>query len=125
MNLTVEQILALAPDPSSAAAVEKLAGPKPWRNRGHSRSPREVDWDRTIRKSLKNYQRDQTIIVERLVGHGRKGNSLRDVVLCFRPKWFNGHIGCVLRDLRGGVGLDPICEHSYDRLRHERGRSDL
>ena len=43
----------------------------------------EIDWDRTIRKNLKNYLPDRrTIIAERLVGYGRKRSSLRDIVLC-------------------------------------------
>ena len=43
----------------------------------------EIDWDRTIRLNLKNYQPDRRIIIpERLVGHGRKRQALRDVILC-------------------------------------------
>jgi hypothetical protein len=43
----------------------------------------EIDWDRTIRLNLKNYQLDRGIIIpERLVGHGRKRQALRDVILC-------------------------------------------
>lgn len=45
--------------------------------------PQEVDWDRTIRKNLRHYLPEQrTIVPERLVGHGRRQSSLRDVVLC-------------------------------------------
>jgi hypothetical protein len=36
MNLTVAQVLSLAPDASSAAAGKKLAGPKNWQNVGQS-----------------------------------------------------------------------------------------
>lgn len=44
--------------------------------------PNEVDWNRTIRKNLKNYQvKHKTIIPEHLVGYGRKGQSLRHVIL--------------------------------------------
>src|SRR5690606_21950971 len=43
----------------------------------------EIDWHRTIKKNLHNYQPNlRTIIAESLVGFGRKGRSLRDVVLC-------------------------------------------
>ncbi len=43
----------------------------------------EIDWDRTIRLNLKNYQPEHgTIIAERLVGHGHKRSALRDIVLC-------------------------------------------
>ncbi|MBI1226307.1 MAG: VWA domain-containing protein [Bacteroidetes bacterium] len=42
----------------------------------------EVDWNRTIRLNLKHYQADyQIVIPENIVGHGRKGHSLRYVIL--------------------------------------------
>src|SRR5690348_8508860 len=45
----------------------------------------EIDWDRTIRLNLKNYQSELgTVIVERLVGHEhkqKKRSSLQDIVL--------------------------------------------
>ncbi len=42
----------------------------------------EVDWHRTIRLNLKHYQPDfQTIIPENIIGHGRKGQSLKHVIL--------------------------------------------
>jgi Mg-chelatase subunit ChlD len=42
----------------------------------------EVDWNRTIRLNLKHYQPDyQTIIPEAIIGHGRKGQSLKHVIL--------------------------------------------
>jgi len=49
-----------------------------------NRRPRsnEIDWHRTIRKNLKHYQPDyKTIIPEKLVGFGRKGQALRHVIL--------------------------------------------
>jgi hypothetical protein len=43
---------------------------------------REIDWQRTVRANLKHYQPSRrTIIPERLVGHGRKRQRLRDVVI--------------------------------------------
>jgi hypothetical protein len=43
---------------------------------------REIDWPKTILANLKHYQPDlQTIIPERLVGQGRKGRALRDIIL--------------------------------------------
>ncbi|MEM7104430.1 MAG: VWA domain-containing protein [Bacteroidota bacterium] len=43
----------------------------------------EIDWRRTITKNLKHYQPGlRTIIPENLVGFGRKGNALKDVILC-------------------------------------------
>lgn len=50
-----------------------------------NRRPRhnEIDWMRTIRANLKHYQHDyQTIIPETRIGFGRRGQSLRDIVLC-------------------------------------------
>ncbi len=49
-----------------------------------NRRPRmnEIDWNRTIRKNLKHYQKDlKTIIPENLIGYGRKGQALRDVII--------------------------------------------
>ena len=45
---------------------------------------RDIDWNRTIRANLKHYQPAQrTIVPERLVGYGRRAQSVqRDVVLC-------------------------------------------
>ena len=45
----------------------------------------EIDWQRTIRANLKNYQPESGgIIVERLVGysHKQKTSTLRDIILC-------------------------------------------
>lgn len=50
-----------------------------------NRRPRhnEIDWLRTIRANLKHYQPDyRTIIPDTRIGFGRKGQALRDIVLC-------------------------------------------
>jgi Mg-chelatase subunit ChlD len=50
-----------------------------------NRRPRlgEIDWNRTIRANLKNYQPEhQKIVVESLIGRGRKRSSVKDVILC-------------------------------------------
>ncbi|MES2260759.1 MAG: VWA domain-containing protein [Pseudomonadota bacterium] len=50
-----------------------------------NRRPRhnEIDWLRTIRANLKHYQQEyRTVIPETRIGFGRKGQSLRDIVLC-------------------------------------------
>lgn len=50
-----------------------------------NRRPRhnEIDWHRTIRANLRHYQSDyRTVIPETLVGYGRKGQALKDVILC-------------------------------------------
>lgn len=44
--------------------------------------PNEIDWNRTIRKNLKHYQAEHNAIIpQNLVGYGRKGQSLRHVIL--------------------------------------------
>lgn len=50
-----------------------------------NRRPRlkEIDWHRTIRANLKHYQPEyRTVIPEVRLGYGRKGQALRDVILC-------------------------------------------
>jgi Mg-chelatase subunit ChlD len=50
-----------------------------------NRRPRhnEIDWNRTIRANLRHYQPElKTIIPETRIGYGRKGQALREVVLC-------------------------------------------
>ncbi|MBX2803541.1 MAG: VWA domain-containing protein [Myxococcales bacterium] len=43
----------------------------------------EVDWHRTIRANLRNWLPEQnTLVVDRLIGHGRRQSSLKDVILC-------------------------------------------
>lgn len=43
---------------------------------------REINWHRTIQKNLKHYQEDyKTIIPEQLIGYGRKGHSLKHIIL--------------------------------------------
>ncbi len=49
-----------------------------------NRRPRfnEIDWHRTIRKNLKHYQpKEKAIIPEHLIGYGRKGQSLRHIIM--------------------------------------------
>lgn len=42
----------------------------------------EINWHRTIQKNLKHYQEDyNTIIPEELIGYGRKGHSLKHIIL--------------------------------------------
>ncbi len=68
----------------------------------------EIDWDRTIRLNLKNYLPEHgTIIAERLVGHGHKRSSLRDIVLCVDQSGsmaasvvYSGIFGAVLATLK-------------------------
>lgn len=49
------------------------------------RRPRhnEIDWNSTIRKNLKHYQKEyKTIIPETRIGFGRKRSALKDIILC-------------------------------------------
>lgn len=42
----------------------------------------EIDWHKTIRANLKHYQQDLgTIIPEKLIGYGKKGQALKKVIL--------------------------------------------
>ncbi len=50
-----------------------------------NRRPRhnEIDWNRTIRANLRHYQADlNTVIPETRIGFGRKGQALREIILC-------------------------------------------
>lgn len=43
----------------------------------------EIDWAKTIQLNLKHYQpKYKTIIPHQLVGHGRKGQALKEIILC-------------------------------------------
>lgn len=43
---------------------------------------KEIDWDRTIRANLRHYQPEyRSIVPERRIGFGRKGQALKDIVL--------------------------------------------
>lgn len=75
-----------------------------------NRRPRlqEIDWPRTIRANLGNYLPEKrTVVAEKLVGHGRKQSSLRDVILCVDQSGsmgtsvvYSGIFGAVLASIR-------------------------
>ena len=68
---------------------------------------REIDWNRTIRANLKNYQPEyKTVVPETRIGFGRKRNSLRDIILCIDQSGsmatsvvYSGVFGAVLASL--------------------------
>jgi Mg-chelatase subunit ChlD len=68
----------------------------------------EINWDMTIRANLKHYMPEKkTIIAEKLVGHGHKRSSLRDIVLCVDQSGsmaaslvYSGIFGAVLNSIR-------------------------
>ena len=92
----------------AGAMIQAVRGSLSRATRANRPRASEVDWDRTIRANLKNYQPDRrTIIAEKLVGHGRKRSSLRDIVLCVDQSGsmgasviYSGVFGAVLASLR-------------------------
>ena len=85
----------------------------------------EIDWDRTIRKNLKNYLPERgTIIAERMVGYGRRRSSLRDIVLCIDQSGSMA-TSVVYASVFGAVlGLAPRGVDADGRVRHGGRRSD-
>jgi Mg-chelatase subunit ChlD len=75
-----------------------------------NRRPRhnEIDWNRTIRANLRHYQRDlKTIIPETRIGYGRKGQALKDIILCLDQSGsmatsvvYAGILGAVLASIK-------------------------
>lgn len=90
----------------------------------------EIDWHRTIRANLRHWQREQrTIIPERLVGHGRRRNALRDIVLLIDQSGsmatsavYSGVLGAALASLRAvrtrvvafDTAVVDLSEHLHD-----------
>jgi Mg-chelatase subunit ChlD len=68
---------------------------------------REIDWNRTIRANLKNYQPEyRTVVPETRIGFGRKRSALRDIILCIDQSGsmatsvvYSGIFGAVLASL--------------------------
>jgi Mg-chelatase subunit ChlD len=69
----------------------------------------DIDWDRTIRANLRNYQpRQRTIVPERLIGYARKQQAVaRDVIICLDQSGsmassvvYAGVFGAVLASIR-------------------------
>lgn len=97
-----------------------------------NRRPRtnEIDWRRTIHQNLKHYQPDlHTIIPERLVGFGRKGQALRHVILLLDQSGsmagsvvYAGILGSVLASIRSvrtnvvafDTAVTDLTEHQHD-----------
>jgi Mg-chelatase subunit ChlD len=76
------------------------------------RNPRpryhEINWGATIKANLKHYQAShRTIIPERLIGYGRRGQALKEIVLCLDQSGsmaasvvYAGVFGAVLASLK-------------------------
>jgi Mg-chelatase subunit ChlD len=68
----------------------------------------EINWNKTILKNLKHYQADyKTIIPENLVGFGRKGKTMKDVILCVDQSGsmassvvYSGIFGAIMASMR-------------------------
>lgn len=68
----------------------------------------EIDWNRTIRRNLKNYLPEyNTIVPEQRVGFGRKQSALKDIVLCVDQSGsmgasvvYSGIFGAVLASIK-------------------------
>lgn len=92
----------------ASGLIQAVRGSLSRATRTYRPRPYEINWDRTIRLNLKNYQQEKkTIIPERLVGHGHKRSSLRDIVLCVDQSGsmatsvvYAGIFGAVLATLR-------------------------
>lgn len=96
-----------------------------------NRRPRlnEIDWNRTIRLNLKHYQPDyQTIIPENIIGHGRKGQSLKHIILLVDQSGsmassvvYAGVMGAILASLRSVrthfVAFDTAITDLTDQLK--------
>lgn len=74
----VEQLLARLAQATRSSVEGGL------RKGARTRRPRhqDIDWIRTIRANLKNYQPDYGIIAEVRIGHSRRRSSLAEVILC-------------------------------------------
>ena len=69
---------------------------------------KEIDWPRTISANLRHYQAEyRTIVPETLIGQGRKGSALKDVILCVDQSGsmagsviYSGILGAVIGSLK-------------------------
>ncbi|HEY0685307.1 MAG TPA: VWA domain-containing protein [Steroidobacter sp.] len=75
----VNELLAKLAEPTRQSVLGALNRAARNRRPRHS----DIDWPRTIRANLKNYQPDyQTVIPEVRFGYGRRRQSMRHIVLC-------------------------------------------
>jgi hypothetical protein len=75
----VDELMKKLAEPTRQAVIGSLNRSQ----RNHRPRHNEIDWNRTIRANLKNYQPDyKTVIPEMRIGWGRKRSSLKDIILC-------------------------------------------
>lgn len=97
-----------------------------------NRRPRanEIDWRRTIQQNMKHYQPEyHTIIPERLIGFGRKGQAMRHVMLLIDQSGsmagsvvYAGILGAVMASVRSlethivafDTAVVDLTEHQHD-----------
>ncbi|MFJ2834783.1 MULTISPECIES: VWA domain-containing protein [Nocardia] len=82
-RMVVEKVVREIEQRIAAKTVAAVTGAINRSARTHRPKLRDIDFDRTIRKNLANYLPEhRTVVPERLVGYGRKAQSIqRDVVL--------------------------------------------
>ncbi|MFE6919414.1 VWA domain-containing protein [Nocardia sp. NPDC057663] len=82
-RMVVEKVVREIEQRIAAKTVAAVSGAINRAARTHRPKLRDIDFDRTIRKNLANYLPEhRTVVPERLVGYGRKAQSIqRDVVL--------------------------------------------
>lgn len=82
-RMVVEKVVREIERRIAAKTVAAVSGAVNRSARTHRPKLRDIDFDRTIRKNLANYLPEhRTVVPERLVGYGRKAQSIqRDVVL--------------------------------------------
>jgi len=81
-RLVVRRVVDALERQLASAMRQAVTGALDRASRTRRPKPAEIDWHRTIRANLRNYQTERhTIIAETLIGHGRRRSSLRDVIL--------------------------------------------
>ena len=76
--------------------------------RNHRPKLKEINWHLTIRANLRHYQEElKTIIPEKLIGYGRKGQQLKHIILLVDQSAsmatsvvYSGILGCILASMR-------------------------
>ena len=93
-----------------------------------NRRPRfaEIDWNRTIRLNLKNYQEEyRTVIPEILIGFGAKIPPYATrYYLMHRSEWIDGRVGRLFEHIRGGDGQLAGGSNTACGFRHIGRRPD-
>ena len=107
--MVVAQVVAELMKRLAHKTTETIRGAINRNQRTHRPRPADIDWPRTIRANLHNWQADyQTIVPETLVGHARKSKAKADldhVIMCVDQSGSMASFGRLCLDLFGGNGL--------------------